>query len=342
MILDFKNFNINALQPNNPFEEEVLNFLLEWFSPAKTVHVSTSGSTGKPKILEIEKKRMLHSAQRTCDFFHLQEGDAACLCLPVAYISGKMMVVRAIERKLKLEIQSPSTKPLTQLLSEVDFSALTPLQVESSLDEIYKIKNLIIGGAQVSESLKLKIAQKLEGTAYTGKIFETYGMSETLSHIALKQIFPQAEAYFTVLEGVEIAQDARGCLKINAPELTLETLQTNDIVELKDSRHFRFLGRADFVINTGGAKIFPEQLEIFIKKELAKNGVEGEVLISSQKDEVLGQKLVLFMECEENNGLREAVLNLPYKNRYEKPKEIIFLQAFHRSENGKILRKKFQ
>lgn len=339
MEINFNNFNISTLHSKTPFEFMVKEFLVDWFSTSKTLKVLTSGSTGFQKLLNIEKSKMKRSAQMTCDFFNFKEGDSACLCLPVAYISGKMMLVRAIERKMLVNILKPSSKPLIELNTNIDFCAMTPLQVENSLDKIHLIKNLIIGGAQVSENLKYKISQTLSKTNYTGQIFETYGMSETLSHIALKEIFPNAADYFTVLDGVDISQDKRGCLIINAPNLTSESLQTNDIVELQDDTHFKFLGRTDFVINSGGVKIFPEILENFLKKELAKESFDNELIYSGNKDEILGQKLVLFIEGKEDLIIINAIENVQFEKKFHRPKEIVFLEQFPRSENGKILRK---
>ena len=156
MQIDFNNFNIKSIQPKTEFERKVLEFLQNWFSDSETVSVQTSGSTGIPKVFEIEKKRMLNSAKMTCDFLGLKEGDTALLCLPVQYISGKMMLVRAIERKLKVIISVPSSAP--EISQNIDFCAMTPLQVQNSLNKIYLIKNLIIGGATVSEKLKKEIS----------------------------------------------------------------------------------------------------------------------------------------------------------------------------------------
>lgn len=341
MEIDFKNFNINTLRPKTFFEFQVKEFLVDWFSSSKTINISTSGSTGTPKTIEVRKSQMQYSAKMTCDFFNFKEGDSACLCLPVAYISGKMMLVRAIERKMLVNILKPSSKPLIELNTNIDFCAMTPLQVENSLEKIHFIKNLIIGGAQVSENLKSKLSQTLSKTNYTGQIFETYGMSETLSHIALKEIYPNVAEYFTVLDGVDIAQDERGCLIINASNLTSETLQTNDIVELKGGKHFKFLGRTDFIINSGGVKIFPEILENFLKKEIAKVGFYCELIYTGIEDEILGQKLVLFIEGKDDLKLINAIDNVQFEQKFHRPKEIIFLEQFPRSENGKILRKGF-
>jgi O-succinylbenzoic acid--CoA ligase len=211
---------------------------------------------------------------------------------------------------------------------------MTPLQVENSLDKLHLIKNLIIGGAAVSESLKTKITQTLQFSNSPTRIFETYGMSETLSHIALKQIFPLAEDYFTVFENVTISKDERGCLKIFAPNLNAEVLQTNDLVDIRpDNKQFRFLGRIDNVINSGGAKIFPEQLESLVKKK-----IPNEVVFLGLNDESLGQKLILVIEGEETKDLIGKISAMPFEKNFHKPKEIIFIEKIPRTPNGKINR----
>ncbi|MCA6068841.1 AMP-binding protein [Chryseobacterium sp. RG1] len=333
MLIDFNNLNINQLSFETEFEIKIKKFLEEWFSDSETVKVQTSGSTGIPKIFDIEKKKMINSAEMTCNFLGLQEGDTALICLPVEYISGKMMLVRSIIRKFKLMIVDPSTKPVEHLNEKIDFCAMTPLQVENSLDQLHLIKNLIIGGAAVSESLKKKIIQMLKLSNSTTKIFETYGMSETLSHIGLKQVAPNSEDFFTVFENVEISKDERGCLKIFAPKVNAEVLKTNDLVEIKDGNMFRFLGRIDHVINSGGAKIFPEQLEALVKKE-----IPNEVVFLGIDDESLGQKLILVVEGEESEVLIDKISNIPFEKNFHRPKEILFLEKIPRTANGKVSR----
>ena len=341
MQIDFKNFDIKNILPRTEFEKKILQFLQEWFSDSETVSVQTSGSTGIPKVFEIEKKRMLNSAKMTCDFLGLKKGDTALLCLPVQYISGKMMLVRAIERKLKVIISVPSSAP--EISQNIDFCAMTPLQVQNSLDKIHFIKNLIIGGAAVSEKLKSQISRELSTINHqpSTNIYETYGMSETLSHIALKQISPVQENYFTILNDVEISVDERNCLKIFAPKLNPEILQTNDIVELMhfdsaqgDKKQFKFLGRFDNVINSGGVKIFAEELENLVKKHIDKD-----LVFLGKPDETLGEKLVLVVEGEKDENLKSEILNLKFENKFHSPKEILFLEKFPRAENGKVLRK---
>lgn len=335
MTIDFsQDLNLKSLFPQTEFEEKVISFLTEWYSESKTVSVQTSGSTGTPKIFEIEKERMLHSAKMTCDILDLKKGDSALLCLPIEYISGKMMVVRAIERELFLEVKTPSSQPILDLKTEIDFCAMSPLQVENSLDQIHLIKNIIIGGAAVSETLKSKIKDSLGPKKNHNSIYETYGMSETLSHIALKQIYPIAEDFFKVLENVDISLDDRKCLQIFAPQLNPEILTTNDLVELKNEKEFRLLGRIDNVINSAGLKIYPEELENLVKKEIT-----NEVLFIGIKDELLGEKLMAVIEGKEDMRITEKLSTINFPSKNHRPKEIIFLEKFPRIPNGKLDRR---
>ncbi|MDN3691378.1 AMP-binding protein [Chryseobacterium tructae] len=331
MLIDFNNLNINKLSFHSEFEKKVENFLKEWASEEEMVKVQTSGSTGVPKIFGIEKQKMINSAVMTCNFLGLKEEDTALLCLPVEYISGKMMIVRSMERKLNLIISEPSLHPVENLDQEVDFCAMTPLQVENSLDKLHLIKNLIIGGAAVSESLKNKILQM--NLNRSNRIFETYGMSETLSHIGLKQLMPEPEDYFTVFENVSISLDERGCLAIFAPNVNAEQLVTNDLVEIKNDKQFRFLGRIDNVINSGGAKIFPEALEKLVKKE-----IPNEALFLGLPDESLGQKLILIIEGHQSDEVIRKISDVPFEKNFHKPKEIIFIDQIPRTPNGKVSR----
>ena len=333
MILDFQNLNLNQQLAQSIFEQEVLNFVKLWFSEENYVSVKTSGSTGTPKIIQVEKDKMRNSAKMTCDFLNLKEGNSAVLCLPVEYISGKMMVVRAIERKLILHIENTSLLPLENLTKNVDFCAMTPLQVENSLDNIHFIKKLIIGGAKVSDDLKSKIQKQLISDVAKTQVYETYGMSETLSHIALKEIAPNEREYFTAFDNIKISLDDRNCLQISAPSLNSDILQTNDIVELKNDKQFRFIGRADFIINSGGLKISPEILEKPVKKE-----INSELVFIGIPDEILGEKLVLVIEGNKQIDILEKLDLVKFPTKNHKPKEVFFLKDFPRSETGKILR----
>ncbi|MHA6697052.1 AMP-binding protein [Chryseobacterium sp. A301] len=338
MKIDFKSFDINQLLPKTKFEQKTIAFVEEWFSSSKEVEVQTSGSTGIPKVLKVNKDKMLNSAKMTCDFLDLHRGDTALLCLPLEYISGKMMVVRSLERGLTLTIADPSLRPLENLKKRIGFCAMTPLQVENSLHAISKVQKLIIGGAGVSESLKKKLHEVLSSEKNTGEeeltiIYETYGMSETLSHIALKQLYPVEQDYFTLFDGIEVKLDSRGALLINAPKVSDELIQTNDLVELIAKDKFRFLGRTDNVINSGGAKIRPEELESLVKRQVPR-----EVVFVGVKDDVLGEKLVLVVEGEESSEIRAQIEHTPFEKNFHRPKAVLFAQKIPRTSNGKISR----
>lgn len=331
MVIDCSDIQQDITKPKNDFESKVFEFFQECLSDKTTTTIKSSGSTGIPKLFEVEKSRMFASAKMTCDFLGLKNGDSAALCLPIEYISGKMMVIRSIERGLKLHVLTPKTDALANLSSEIDFCAMTPLQVEHSLDKLHLIKKLIIGGAAVSESLKKKIFSVLKSEDQF--IYETYGMSETLSHIALRKIYPVTEQAFTCFDGVQISKDERGCLQIFAPSINAELLVTNDLVEIIDDKQFRFLGRIDNVINSGGAKIYPEEIEALIKKVIS-----NEVVVTSIKDEILGEKMIVVVEGKPNENLRTKILDTEYRRKLDCPKDVIFIENIPRTPNGKVSR----
>lgn len=333
MKIDFGHLNFKDIQPSNSTDQEVLRFIASWFSEDETIAVQTSGSTGTAKRIHILKEKMRFSARRTCDFLYLKPGDKALLCLPIQYISGMMMVARAAERNLILSTVQPSSKPLQEVSENFDFCAMTPLQAENSLYKLHLIKNIIIGGAAVSHLLKQKICDQLYSKNSKSKIFETYGMTETLSHIALKQIYPSQDEYFTVFDEVSIDVDSRGCLKIFVPGIAPHWLQTNDIVQCKNDKQFKFLGRTDHVINSGGAKIHPEEIEESIKQH-----IDRELVVLGVKDELLGQKIALVIEGNEDAGIRSAVEKISFQKKFHRPKEIFFIPALPRTPNGKISR----
>lgn len=330
MVIDFINSDLSKLEPQTDFEVKVVSFLKNWYSPETTMKVQTSGSTGTPKIIEVEKEKMRRSAERTLDFLNLKQGDTALLCLPVEYISGMMMVVRSIAVGLRLWVLDPTSNPLEKISREADFAAMTPLQVKNSLGNLSHIKKLIIGGAGVDETLKAELAK------FKTLIYETYGMSETLSHIALRQIAPTSESHFSALPGVTLESSESGSLIISDPLISPEKIYTNDLVEITPENKFRFLGRTDNVINSGGLKIFPEQLE-----HLAGKYLQSPVIFLGVNDQILGEKLVLAIEGVENthsNGQIEDFLRAVEVSftKNHRPRKIVFLETFPRTPNGKV------
>ncbi len=297
-------------------------FVKDWFSEDLCIVVKTSGTTGKSKEIRVEKSAMINSALATADFFKIYENTSALCCLPIKYIAGKMMLVRAMVLGWKLDIVEPSSKPLNGISKVYDFVAMVPLQVENSIDELHKIKTLLIGGAPLHHQLTSKLIQK------NCNAYESYSMTETVTHVALKKV---GDKYFKVLPNVNIRIDSRECLVIYAPQLNPEELITNDVVDLISESEFIWKGRIDNVVNSGGIKLFPEQIE-----EKLVNKIQNRFFVAGVPDEIFNEKLVLFIEGEE---FKFDISIFDELDKYEKPKEIFFINKFSETETGKIKRK---
>lgn len=306
---------------------QMAKFIEEWLNDNSYVLVYTSGSTGIPKEIRLEKKFMKNSAVATNTYFNLDKNTKALLCMSPEYIAGKMMIVRAMIGGWDLHYTEASRNPLSG--PEIfDFTAMVPFQVYHSIDDLEKVKKTIIGGGAVSPDLEKKL-QNIKTDA-----FATYGMTETISHIAIRKINGEDKsANYKALPNVLFDQTAENCLIIHAPKISAEPVVTNDVVELISSSEFRFLGRLDNVINSGGIKIHPEELE----QKLNVNIVE-EFFVASEKDEALGEKLVLIIQSENHDPEKYRDV-LEALHAYEKPKKIYFVPKFEYTETGKIKRK---
>jgi O-succinylbenzoic acid--CoA ligase len=307
-------------------------FLAEWHNDSPKVLVHTSGSTGKPKPMWVEKRRMEASARITCQFLRLREGDIALLCLPLDYIAGKMMVVRALTCGLRLIAVEPSGNPLrTVTAAEVAFAAMVPMQVWNTLQvpeerqRLMDIKHLIIGGGAIDDALAAELR------TFPNAVWSTYGMTETLSHIALRRLSgPEASDWYTPFEGVRLSLNEEQCLVIDAPAVHDGTLVTNDIAEISD-KGFRILGRKDNVICSGGLKIQTEEVERMLHAHLHEP-----YLITKRRDEKFGEAVVLLTEGDTTEA--EAVCRrvLP---PYWQPRAIVRVAQIPMTENGKPARK---
>jgi O-succinylbenzoic acid--CoA ligase len=326
-------------------------FLDEWNNDSERVLVHTSGSTGAPKPLWVEKRRMEASARITCDFLGLKEGDTALLCMPLDYIAGKMMVVRSLVRKLKLMVVEPTGHPLAahQLPRGLTFAAMVPMQVYNSLqvpeerERLRQIRHLIIGGGAIDDAL----ARELKD--FPNYIWSTYGMTETLSHIALRRLNgAEASEWYTPFDNVRVSQSEDGCLVIDAPEVCAERLVTNDIVEISQGR-FRVVGRKDNVICSGGIKIQAEEVERALKPYL-----HVPFMITKRKDSKFGEIVVMMVECrgerreergeriEESLKTRLQRLCREHLPKYWQPRDFVFVERIPMTETGKIARKECQ
>ena len=281
----------------------VEEFLAQWNDTSDVIEVHTSGSTGKPKRLLVEKRRMVNSARITCDFLGLKEGDSALLCMPLDYIAGKMVVVRSLVSHLHLISVTPSSHPLKDVTQPIDFAAMVPLQVYSSLQEpaererLLSIRHLIIGGGAIDDSLESQLQQ------FPNAVWSTYGMTETLSHIALRRISGEnSSLWYSPLDGVDVSLSSDSCLEIYAPQVNPEKLHTNDIAELRTlpdgSKEFRILGRKDNVIDSGGIKIQAEEVERLLRPHLSCG-----FMITKVSDARLGEAVTLLVESDDVDNI---------------------------------------
>lgn len=316
------------------------DFLSEWNNDSDRVLVHTSGSTGKPKPMMVEKKRMLNSARITCDFLGLKPGDSALLCMSLDYIAGKMVVVRSIERHLHLISVSPSGHPLKDINEEITFAAMVPMQVYNTLqvpeerERLTHIRHLIIGGGAIDASLEKEL-QALPGNI---AIWSTYGMTETLSHIALRRINgAEASEWYQPFDSVKISQTEEGCLVIDAPLVCSETLVTNDIVEIEsyiynkvEKLRFRIKGRKDNVICSGGIKIQIEEVEALLKPHLEKP-----FMLAKKKDEKFGEIAVILSEDKGIKKVEATIRRLLSDHKYWIPREFLHVDHLPLTETGK-------
>lgn len=312
---------------------EVADFLESWFSAQTGVKLHTSGSTGAPKCICAAKAAMRASASLSCRTFHLSRGDSALLCLPLRYIAGKMMVVRALVAGLRLHLVEPSSTPLASLTNRVDFAPLVPMQVIRTLAEadgaaqLSRVGTLLLGGGFVDASLEESLQ------ALSCRAFASYGMTETLSHVALRALNgSQRSDFYTPLPGVEVSLSPAGTLCLTAPHLGIYGMETNDSAELRRDGSFRILGRRDAVINSGGIKIQAEALEALLRDATGLT-----LLVLPAPHPVLGQCVALLWEGPPaaEAALSHALETLP---RYHRPLLVRHVESIPRTETGKLSR----
>ncbi len=319
----------NYLIENGKDDEVAIGkFILEWLDKNDFITVKTSGSTGTPKTITLQKNQVFNSAEATVKYFDLMENTKALLCLSSEYIAGKMMLVRAMIAGWNLYATAPEKNPLENIDDTFDFSAMVPYQVFHSLKDLHKVKKLIVGGGAVPAELDQQL-QKIKT-----RVFATYGMTETISHVAVRPINGmEKSAVFSALPKVDFSLNENNCLQIHAPEISEETVVTNDVVELISPTSFKFLGRADNVINTGGVKVHPEVVE-----EKLSLHIKEPFFIASEKDDALGERIVLIIESEEYFQLKDFFTAFKSLSTYEKPKHFYSVSRFIYTETGKIKR----
>jgi len=320
-----------------PWKKELMYFVIDWLSDAEKITAQTSGSTGAPKKIILSKTAMESSARTTLDFFGLKDGDKVLLCLPIQTIAAKMMVVRAFTGKLDLFCIEPKLYPYSSWTPELAFAAMTPAQAGKLLETkegtgfLNRINKLLLGGS----ALSLPLEEKLQDVKT--EVWHSYGMTETMSHVALRKVNgPDKTNGFIVLPGVSLSLNSDDCLRITAPHIGVFNLKTHDVAEFLPDGSFRVLGRTDNVINRGGVKLFPEQME-----QKLSSLISNPFYIGKQPDKLLGERPVLFIESEYWPEKQTKFLKNQMKQLLEKfeiPKEVVFVKKFERTVSGKVIR----
>lgn len=310
---------------------DIQSFLKEYSNDKESIIVNTSGSTGNPKAIKLPKSSFLISAGITNSYFDLNN-KTALLCLPSKYIAGKLMIVRAIIGDMDLILEAPSSAPLDATYLSIDFVAMTPFQLNNVIVQkpgvLNSVKTIILGGGPVSKALMHQI-QSINPQCY-----HTYGMTETLTHIAIKKLNDSASSqHFEVLDGFEISQDHRDCIVIQADHIYEGEVTTNDIVEIIDPKSFKWLGRFDNVINTGGIKVYPEVIESKIQETM-----DVPFFVIGIEDDQLGQSVAICIESvhmDKEDLLKQIESRL---DKFEIPRSFLFFDCFLYTETGKIKR----
>lgn len=335
----YENIKNGYYEPTTLFEKNTLDFCRQWLNGQRTFNQQTSGSTGKPKTIEIPRTQMRLSAQLTVGALGLQAADTALVCIDTAYIGGKMMLVRALEHHMQLVIIEPTSNPMETISLEPHFVSMVPMQVantiENNVHKLKKCKGLLIGGAPINNELSKKL------TTLATPIYNTYGMTETASHVALRRVSHPVEPYFNGLGDVHFTTTKDKRLKIKGSITQQKLLQTNDIVELHSQNSFTWLGRADNVINSGGIKIHPEQIEPLVAEVLDKINMKYRFFLAGTPNNTLGQQLILVVETTDKKVLAKINSTLStLLSKYHRPKLVLGCSSFIETDNGKIQRLK--
>lgn len=326
-------------RPRNPYFAQAYDFMKKWLEGNQEFVLHTSGSTGMPKPITVTRGQLEASAAMTGKALSLGSGTRALVCLNVGYIAGLMMLVRGLELGWELTVTEPVSNPIAGLDAvDFDFVAMVPMQLQAILDnpgtgkQVSNLGKILLGGAPVSLALATRIK------VLDVPVFQSYGMTETVSHVALKALngSETSDAYM-FLPGIEYGTDERGCLFVSGAVTNNQRVQTNDLVEISGDA-FQWIGRADNVINSGGVKIVLDQMDQRIAAVFHDLAIPNAFFCWWEPDEKLGQKLVLMIE---NALIGTSVEKLSAEIRtrvstYENPKHIYFAKAFAKTATDKI------
>lgn len=338
IFIDFEDVNhFHKLEASNSdvYFKKINDFIQLLSNKNSPLTVKTSGSTGIPKELHFTMNQAFESAKLSNAFFNIDSSSILLLPMNIDFVGAKMLIVRAFVAKAKIWIVAPTANVFENVPTNVlfDLIALTPYQLLSTLEKtplsFLQVRKCLIGGSTISNEL----FRKIEDLSLDCKFYESFGMSETLSHIAIKTLGSN-EDVFRVIDGYHIEVSSEGLLSIQCPFMDNNVI-SNDIVELFDDKSFRFLGRKDFVINSGGIKIYPELLENSLQEIF-----HFPFYFTKEKDERLGEILILVIlksnEKSDVEILEQCKIHIT--NKYYVPKKIKRLYTFEYTQNGKIKR----
>lgn len=309
---------------------DVNDFLRQWHDSSDYIVAHTSGSTGAPKEIRLLKADMRASARATNAYFGISGTSTLALPLSPDYIAGKMMIVRALEARCRLAILPVSN---TIVLDEhVDLISVVPSQTFSLIDQSQlarKIGAVLIGGAAPSPG-------QLAGLRDAGyRAWVSYGMTETCSHVALRDVSISDDSPYQAVPGVTFSLDDRGCLVVHCSHMSVGTLVTNDVCTLLSSTEFRWRGRADGVIVSGGIKIIPEEIEA----RLVPGMGAIPFYIAGRPHGKWGHVPVLVAEATEDmRGRIEAAVASAPLSAVERPRTIELHTSLPRTTSGKLRR----
>lgn len=311
-------------------EKKIVKVITAWEGKTLSFPLTTSGSTGNPTSIELTREQLAYSARTSLSYLDPDaKFESTLLCINPHFIGGMMVIIRALIRSLDLTF-IPASSDLKNLPSNhtYDLTSLVPIQLQELLDhhphKLQQFRTILIGGAPLSKHYR----DRLQEFSHL-RVYQTYGMTETASHVALKSLSTSEDHYHT-LGDLQISTDDRNCLQIRGTITNNQWVQTNDVVRLISPSAFEWLGRADFAINSGGIKIHPEKLE-----EQLSDQIKLPYFVAGMPDERLGERVELFVESSE-----PLTIGFEHIDKYHQPKKIHFLHHFVYTESGKINRKK--
>ncbi len=338
--LSFNSKTVLTLKPEtgSPQLNHAIEFCNNWLNGKQAFSFHTSGSTGTPKHILLQRTQLEASAMATIDALRLTANEKIYVCLNTQLIAGTMMLVRGMMLGCEIFVDEPTSDPLNHISANHDFTfaSFVPMQFhalltssENEMEKLNRFQHILIGGAAINAALEKKIGE------LKCNVFHTYGMTETVSHIALRKI--GIETFYTALEGVQLKTDERGCLCICSASTNSEWIVTNDLVDLFAPNKFKLLGRADEVINSGGIKIFPSKVEEALHESMQDLDV-NDYFVGAEEDEKLGQKLICVVRgnpftAKQEEKIKETLMRK--LSRFEIPSQYYFVDFFELTPSGK-------